>query len=107
MHQLSKVSVFLRVLKRDQVHASLATKVPSIEPIPVLKLIPWLPPRKKVVVLAILLMIFPILAHVHPGLVKEWSPILSHPGLVLSQYNHSKAHYQQSCLHVAPSAVAE
>jgi hypothetical protein len=37
MHDLGKVSVFLWVFERDQIHAALSTEVPSVEPVPVLQ----------------------------------------------------------------------
>jgi hypothetical protein len=38
--------------KTDQVHASVPAKVASVEPVPVLKLVPRLSPRQEVVVSA-------------------------------------------------------
>ena len=57
MEHLCKVPVLLRVLKGDEVHASLTTKVPSVEPVPVLELVPRLPPGEEVVVLPVLLVV--------------------------------------------------
>jgi hypothetical protein len=37
MHDLGKVSVFLWVFERHQIHAALSTEVPSVEPVPVLQ----------------------------------------------------------------------
>jgi len=40
------------VVKGDQIHASLATKVASVEPVPILEFVPGLAPGEEVVVLA-------------------------------------------------------
>ena len=50
--------VLVRTLEGDQVHAPLAAKVPAIEPVPVLELVPGLPPGEEIVVLPVLLMVF-------------------------------------------------
>ena len=39
-------------LEADEVHAALAAKVPPVEPVPVLELVPRLAPREEVVVAA-------------------------------------------------------
>ena len=57
-HDLGKVPVLVRALEGDQVHAPLAAKVPAIEPVPVLELVPGLPPGEEIVVLPVLLMVF-------------------------------------------------
>ena len=85
MHHLSKVSVLIRILEGDQVHASLSTEIPSIEPVPVLELVPGLSPGEEVVVLAVLLVVLPVTTHVHPGFVEERPAIRTHPWLVLGE----------------------
>ena len=63
MEHLSKVSVLLGVLEGDEVHASLPTEVPGVEPVPVLELVPWFSPGEEVVVPAVLLVVFPVIEY--------------------------------------------
>jgi len=46
VHYLGEVPVLLpgAVVERDEVHASLSAEVPSIEPVPILKFVPWFSP---------------------------------------------------------------
>ena len=73
---------------------------PRIKPVPVLELVPGLPPRKKVVMVAILLMIGPGHAHINLGFVQERSTILTNSWFVLTsdQCTDQHHHYNQ-CLH--------
>ena len=68
MHHLGEVSVLLRVLEGHEVHAALPAEVPRVEPVPVLDLVPGFPPRQEVVVLAVLLVVLPVHAHLHLGI---------------------------------------
>ena len=67
VHHLGEVSVLLRVLEGHEVHAALPAEVPRVEPVPVLELVPGFPPRQEVVVLAVLLVVLPVHAHLHLG----------------------------------------
>ena len=51
-HEGGKEIVLSLGIKTDQVHASVPAKVASVEPIPILKLVPGLPPRQEVIVSA-------------------------------------------------------
>lgn len=55
-HDLFKHFIFNRRVEADEIHASLTTEVASVEPIPVLELVPWLSPRQKVMMIADLAM---------------------------------------------------
>ena len=83
MEHLCKVPVLLRVLKGDEVHASLTTKVPSVEPVPVLELVPGFSPGEEVVMLPVLLMVLTVPAHLRPGLVQQRPPVRAQSGLLL------------------------
>ena len=92
------MSVLLRILKRHEVHATLSAEVPGVEPIPVLKLVPWFPPWQEVMMVTILLMILPLLTQLHLGLVEEWPTILPNPGLLLTHhYPDPEYHQTQRC----------
>ena len=83
MEHLRKVSVLLRVLKGDEVHTSLTTEVPGVEPVPVLELVPGFSPGEEVVMLPVLLVVLAVPAHLHPGLVQQRPTIRSQSGLLL------------------------
>ena len=51
-HEGGKEIVLSLGIKTDQVHASVPAKVASVEPVPILKLVPGLPPRQEVIVSA-------------------------------------------------------
>jgi hypothetical protein len=51
-HDCGKESVLSGFVEADEVHAAVATKVPSVEPVPVLELVPRFPPGEEVVVIA-------------------------------------------------------
>ena len=69
-HDLGKVPVLLRTLEGDQVHAPLTAEVPTIEPVPVLELVPGLPPGEEIVVLPVLLVVL--------SLKQQSKPIFRH-----------------------------
>ena len=50
LHDGGHQPVLVVRVEADQVHAPVAAEVAAVEPVPVLKLVPWLPPRQKVVV---------------------------------------------------------
>jgi hypothetical protein len=83
VHHGSEVAILLQRLKADEIHAPLPvsrshhgiargaaspTEVPGIEPVPVLKLVPGLPPAQEIVVAAVFLVETPLLAQ----LQLEW-----------------------------------
>ena len=51
-HDLLKHPELSRCLEADEVHAPLSAEVSSVEPVPVLELVPGFPPRQEVVVVA-------------------------------------------------------
>ena len=67
VHHLGEVSVLLWVLEGHEVHAALPAEVPRVEPVPVLELVPGFPPGEEIVVLAVLLVVLPVHAHLHLG----------------------------------------
>ena len=75
MEHLRKVSVLLWVLKGDEVHTSLTTEVPGVEPVPVLELVPGFSPGEEVVMLPVLLVVLPVLAELRDGFVEERSAV--------------------------------
>ena len=92
------MSVLLRVFKGDEVHTSLTTEVPGVEPVPVLELVPGFSPGEEVVMFPVLLVILAALAQLHLGLVEEWPAILPNPGLLLTHhYPDPEYHQTQRC----------
>jgi len=72
-------------IERYQVHTAVTAEISSIEPVPVLKLVPGLPPRQKVVVVPNLHVSFSFHAFVHIRSVEQRLPIWAYPGRFLAQ----------------------
>ena len=70
--------------------------LPCIKPVPVLKLVPGLPPWKKVVMVPISLMIWPTHAHINLWFVKKGSTVLTHSWFVLTSDQCIDHHYNNN-----------
>jgi len=70
-------------VERHEVHASVPAKVSSVEPIPVLKLVPRFSPRKEIVVIAHFHVCFSFYAFIDIRPVEQWFAVRSNPGWFL------------------------
>lgn len=84
-HDLLEHLELPRSVERHQVHATVTAEISSIEPIPVLKLVPGLSPGQKVVVVPNLHVSFSFHAFVHIRSVEQRLPIWTYPGRFLAQ----------------------
>ena len=111
MEHLCEVPVLLRVLKGDEVHTSLTTEVPGVEPVPVLELVPWFSPGEEVVVFPVLLVVFTVPAHLHPGLVQQRPTVRAQSGLLLGDSEQETVEQQADTtghhLHLDSLTVSE
>ena len=71
-------------------------RLPCIKPVPVLKLVPGLPPWKKVVMVPISLMIWPTHAHINLWFVKKGSTVLTYSWFVLTSDQCIDHHYHNN-----------
>jgi len=72
-------------VERDKVHTAVTAEISSIEPVPVLKLVPRLPPGQKVVVVPNLHVSFSFHAFIHIRSVEQRFSIRAYPGRFLAQ----------------------
>jgi len=85
-HDLLKHFVLPRGVERDKVHTPVPAEVATIEPVPVLKLVPGLPPGEKIVVIPHLHVCLSFHALLEYGSVEEGLAIRTYPCRLLGYH---------------------
>jgi len=85
LHDFRKHFILSGGVERHKIHTTVSAEIASVEPVPVLKLVPRLPPGQKIVMVPNFHVRFPFHALSQVWSVEQWLPIGSYPGWLLTQ----------------------